>query len=156
MTTSSVVTGIDESLGEEALIQSHKIILDELTTHLQPETKDLWKSFLKFKEAWIRPKVGQVTLMEASFTHLLQLHPLLSKKSGTYKTNSRTNWTNSLNKQLDKLLEAGAIRPSKSSWGSRPLFVKKQSGKWRIFLYRYLNKNLVSDIYPLPLLWDNL
>jgi hypothetical protein len=56
-----------------------------------------------------------------------------------------------LKRQLDKLLEHGHIRPSKSPYGSPVLFVKKKNGEMRMCVdYRALNNITVKNSYPLP------
>lgn len=56
-----------------------------------------------------------------------------------------------LRRQLDKLLEHGHIRPSKSPYGSPVLFVKKKNGEMRMCVdYRALNNITVKNAYPLP------
>lgn len=62
-----------------------------------------------------------------------------------------------MDQHLDEMLKHDVVRPSKSPWGSVPVFVKKKNGKWRMALdYRPLNKQMVRDAYPLPLIWDEL
>lgn len=53
-------------------------------------------------------------------------------------------------KQLAKLLESGAIPPSKSPFAAPILFVKKKEGTLRCVDYRALNKMTVKNRYPLP------
>ncbi|MGH2639958.1 MAG: reverse transcriptase domain-containing protein, partial [Rhabdochlamydiaceae bacterium] len=56
-----------------------------------------------------------------------------------------------LKKQLDELMEAGFIRPSKSPYGAPVLFVKKKDGTMRMCVdYRDLNRITVRNRYPLP------
>ena len=60
-----------------------------------------------------------------------------------------------LRKQLDELLEAGFIRPSKAPFGAPVLFQKKQDGSLRLCVdYRALNKVTVRNKYPIPLVAD--
>ncbi|XP_021721483.1 uncharacterized protein LOC110689045 [Chenopodium quinoa] len=60
-----------------------------------------------------------------------------------------------LQKQLDGLLEAGFIRPSRAPYGALVLFQKKQVGSLRFFIdYRALNKLTVRNHYPIPLVAD--
>jgi len=64
---------------------------------------------------------------------------------------------NELDRQIDSMIKAGIIEPSKSAWGSAPVFVKKKTGEWRLCLdYRQVNKRMESDAYPIPLIWENL
>ncbi|XP_021775623.1 uncharacterized protein LOC110739487 [Chenopodium quinoa] len=60
-----------------------------------------------------------------------------------------------LRKQLDGLLEAGFIRPSRAPYGAPVLFQKKQDGSLRLCIdYRALNKLTVRNHYPIPLVAD--
>jgi len=65
-----------------------------------------------------------------------------------------------LKKQLDELIKAKFIRPSKSPFGAPILFVKKKDGTMRMCVdYRALNNITVKNSYPLPLvdeLFDRL
>jgi transposase InsO family protein len=56
-----------------------------------------------------------------------------------------------LKKQLDELIAAGFIKPSKSPFGAPVLFVKKKDGSMRMCVdYRDLNQITVKNRYPLP------
>ncbi|PON59962.1 hypothetical protein TorRG33x02_286090, partial [Trema orientale] len=56
-----------------------------------------------------------------------------------------------LRKQLDELLNAGLIQPSKAPYGAPVLFQKKQDGSMRMCVdYRALNKVTVKNKYPVP------
>jgi hypothetical protein len=56
-----------------------------------------------------------------------------------------------LKKQLDELIAAGFIRPSKSPFGAPVLFVKKKDGTMRMCVdYRDLNRITIKNRYPLP------
>ncbi|XP_021596708.1 uncharacterized protein LOC110603322 [Manihot esculenta] len=58
-----------------------------------------------------------------------------------------------LRKQLDELLEAGFIRPTKAPFGAPVLFQKKQDRSLRLCVdYRALNKVTVRNKYPIPLI----
>ncbi|XP_039015947.1 uncharacterized protein LOC120146474 [Hibiscus syriacus] len=60
-----------------------------------------------------------------------------------------------LRKQLDELLQAGFIRPSKSPFGAPVLFQRKHDGSLRLCVdYRALNKVTVRNKYPIPLIVD--
>lgn len=60
-----------------------------------------------------------------------------------------------LRRQLDELLDAGFIRPSKAPYGAPVLFQKKQDGSLRLCIdYRALNKVTVKNHYPIPLIAD--
>jgi hypothetical protein len=56
-----------------------------------------------------------------------------------------------LKKQLEELLAAGFISPSKSPFGAPILFVKKKDGTMRMCVdYRALNNLTIKNSYPLP------
>ncbi|KAK8658467.1 hypothetical protein V6N13_036673 [Hibiscus sabdariffa] len=60
-----------------------------------------------------------------------------------------------LRKQLDELLQSGFIRPSKAPFGAPVLFQKKHDGSLRLCIdYRALNKVMVRNKYPIPLIAD--
>ena len=55
-------------------------------------------------------------------------------------------------KHLQKMLDAGVIRPSASDWASAPVLVRKKDGSVRYCVdFRRLNSLTVKDAFPLPL-----
>ena len=53
--------------------------------------------------------------------------------------------------QVEELLDAGAIGPSHSPWGSPVFFVKKPDGSLRFCIdFRAVNSLTIKDRYPLP------
>ncbi|GFW70256.1 hypothetical protein TNCV_3337741 [Trichonephila clavipes] len=62
-----------------------------------------------------------------------------------------------VNKQIDEWLEQGIGRPSSSEYASPIVLVKKKDGTTRRCVdYRKLNRKLVKDRFPLPLIEDVL
>ncbi|KAL0463296.1 UNVERIFIED_CONTAM: Retrovirus-related Pol polyprotein from transposon [Sesamum latifolium] len=60
-----------------------------------------------------------------------------------------------LRKQLKDMLESGIIKPAKSPYGAPVLFQKKADGSLRMCCdYRALNKIIVKNKYPIPLVAD--
>ena len=56
-----------------------------------------------------------------------------------------------LEKELDNLLEAGCIEPSKSPYSSALVLVRKKGGGLRVCVdYRALNKDTIPDRFPIP------
>ncbi|GFV86603.1 retrovirus-related Pol polyprotein from transposon 17.6 [Trichonephila clavipes] len=65
--------------------------------------------------------------------------------------------TEDVNKQIDEWLEQGIVRPSSSEYASPIVLVKKKDGTTRLCVdYRRLNRKLVKDRFPLPLIEDVL
>ncbi|KAL5825618.1 hypothetical protein ACOSQ3_021681 [Xanthoceras sorbifolium] len=59
-----------------------------------------------------------------------------------------------LRRQLDELLEAGLVQPSKAPYGAPVLFQKKQDGSMRMCVdYRALNKVTIKNKYPFDFVW---
>ena len=144
----ATVSGVDDSKSDEQLIWEAKNHFDSLTSHLDPQqAEELWELFKEFSDMWLRPTGGKFTGFKGSFhvrgpprkARLKYLPPELHDEC---------------NKQVDDLLNKGLIRPSKSPWCAAPVFAKKKNGRWRMAInYIPLNKQMVTDSYPIPLLW---
>ncbi|GFT10408.1 uncharacterized protein K02A2.6-like [Trichonephila clavipes] len=62
-----------------------------------------------------------------------------------------------LDAQVDEWVENGIVEPCSSPCASQVVVVKKINGKSRVCIgYRRLNRKLIKDNYPLPLIDDNL
>lgn len=62
-----------------------------------------------------------------------------------------------VNAQIEDWEKQGIIRPSISDFASPIVLVKKRNDSYRLCVdYRLLNKNIVRDRYPLPLIEDQL
>lgn len=62
-----------------------------------------------------------------------------------------------LNEEIDKMLEMGVIRPSRSSWASPVVMITKADGSIRFCVdSRKLNSVTIRDSYPLPRIQDIL
>ena len=85
-----------------------------------------------------------------SVDHKIELEPGFQPQSRhMYRMSPAEN--DILKKQLEELLDAGFIQPSKSPWGAPVLFVKKKDGSMRLCVdWRALNKGTVMWRYGLP------
>ncbi|XP_011884081.1 PREDICTED: uncharacterized protein K02A2.6-like [Vollenhovia emeryi] len=62
-----------------------------------------------------------------------------------------------VNAQIQQWIDDGIVRPSVSDYASPIVLVKKRDGTNRICVdYRMLNKKIIKDRYPLPLIEDQL
>ena len=60
-----------------------------------------------------------------------------------------------VNTQVDEWLKDGIIEPCSSPYASQVVVVRKKDGKHRVCIdYRSLNRKLIKDHYPLPLIED--
>lgn len=56
-----------------------------------------------------------------------------------------------INHQIDELLQAGKIEPSKSPYSSPIVLVRKKNNEWRLCVdFRQLNEHSIRDAYPIP------
>lgn len=64
---------------------------------------------------------------------------------------------NEIEKQINKMLAMGIIRPSSSAFALPVVLVRKSEGSWRLSMdYRALNHNTAKDKFPIPLIDDPL
>lgn len=62
-----------------------------------------------------------------------------------------------VNAQIDEWERQGIVRPSASDFASPVVLVRKKDGTHRLCVdYRMLNKKIIKDRYPLPLIEDQL
>jgi hypothetical protein len=60
-----------------------------------------------------------------------------------------------LKMKLKELLDLGLIHPSVSPWGAPVIFVRNKDGSWRLCIeYHQLNKVMIKNQYPLPIIDD--
>ena len=64
---------------------------------------------------------------------------------------------NIVNAQIEEWEKQGIVRPSSSDYASPVVLVKKKDGSHRLCIdYRLLNRKIIKDRYPLPLIEDQL
>eukprot|EP01071_Lankesteria_metandrocarpae_P012034 Lankesteria_metandrocarpae@DN5486_c0_g2_i3.p1 len=150
--TVDIATGVEDTISDEDLLLNK---MKELEKNLgeglsEAQRCEVLTLFRRWSVAWLRPQAGKLKVSTAEFEivgrpfkdKLRPLTPAMREE---------------LEAQVLSMLKAGVLRPSKSAWGSVPVFVKKKDGGWRMAIdYRGVNKRLKSDAYPIPLVWDNL
>ena len=93
-----------------------------------------------------RPETGEVIPLQPGSRPVFRRPYRLSPAEKTEVTRT-----------IEELLAKGFIKPSKSPYGSPVLFVAKKDGSLRMCIdYRGLNKQTVSNKYPLPRIDDML
>ena len=146
-----IASGVDEDKSDERLrAEGKELLFDEMNHLSESQRQRMWNIFDKHRSCWLRPRSGRVNVMKARFR---VEGPPIKQKIRPLPEVLRLE----LERQLESMLKAGVIRPSKSPWGSAPVFVKKKTGEWRLCLdYRDLNKRMITDAYPIPLVWENV
>lgn len=62
-----------------------------------------------------------------------------------------------VNTQVDELLRDRVIRESFSEFASPMVVVQKKNGAYRVYVdYRRLNKNVIKDHFPMPIIEDQI
>jgi hypothetical protein len=89
----------------------------------------------------------EVTMEQHKIELLPNAKPIMTKQR---RWNPK--YTVMVKEELDKLLEAGFIRPMETiEWVSHVVLTLKKNGKLRVYLnYKALNKITKKDRYPLP------
>lgn len=139
--------GEDARLLEEGKEHILQLIGDQATAEQRQEVLDL---FVEYSDVWLRPKEGQMQVEPARFE--VAGRPFKARLRRYNDVEMKE-----LKAQCSPLIENGTLVPSKSEWAANPLLVPKAGGVWRMVVnYIPLNKSMVTDAYPIPLLWDNL
>nr|ABV45229.1 unknown [Ascogregarina taiwanensis] len=135
---------------EKMRVEGQEILMQKME-HLPEDLKqEALQVFNRNEATWLRPKTGGACKYSAGFC--VKGPPVKVKMR--YLT---PELKEELDRQLEAMLAAGVIQPSKSAWGSVPVFTKKKDGGWRLCLdYRRLNAQMESDRYPIPLFWQQI
>ncbi|KAF4740856.1 hypothetical protein FOZ62_031256, partial [Perkinsus olseni] len=119
-------------------------VMPDIPTVEKPELKPVADLCDQFKELF-RSKLGRCDLVE---------HPIITDDSKPVAQRPRRipyHWQQDVRGQIDDMLKEGIIRPSRSSWRSPCVFVKKKTGAVRICVdFRVLNEKSDLCAYPLP------
>jgi len=141
----------DSSIGETIDLDEYenKVKTKIDISNVPPEVKDGFLTLLYQHDHifdWNNDKIGTIDIME----HVIKLKPdAVPKRVRPYRLSPLE--TESLRKELDKLLKLGIIEPAGySDWSSPLLLVKKADGTYRVVAdFRYLNSQSQVMNYPL-------
>ena len=99
--------------------------------------------------AWKQENMGGVDL--AVITHRLNVNPFL-KLVKQKRRSFALERQKAINEEVDKLLQAKAIREVKyPEWLAKVFLVKKANGKWRLCIdFTDINRACPKDSFPLP------
>lgn len=136
---------------EEVFIMQIKVTNDDDNLNLSHIENDSHKkSILKIIENY-KPKPIKTTSVKTKI--------LLRDETPIYQTPRRLaeSEKKEVDRQLEEWLDNGIIRPSSSDFSSPIVLVRKKNGSTRICIdYRKLNKQVVKDRYPLPLIEEQI
>nr|GEW76552.1 hypothetical protein [Tanacetum cinerariifolium] len=69
------------------------------------------------------------------------------------ESSSKPSLLDAIEIMVKELLEAGVIKPSNSPFDSPIVMVKNKDNSWRMYVdYRQLNKHIVKDKFPIPII----
>ena len=137
---------------EPIQLDDHLEHLAYIGSKLAEGLRSLLIRFLKHNRdffAWKREDMGGID--PAIITHRLSVSP--SFKPVKQKTRSFTpERKKTINEEVDKLLQAGAIREVENpEWLASVVLIKKTNGKWRLCIdFTYVNRACPKDSFPLP------
>lgn len=113
----------------------------------------------KIKKIYVESYVNHESVVNTTDDYRPEIHIILKNDKQFYFRPRRLSFFEKgcLQKMLDDMLTKGIIRRSSSEYSSPIVLVKKKNGDFRMCVdYRELNKYVVKDRYPLPLIDDNL
>src|SRR5260221_5307229 len=137
----------------------HPCHLDPLTETSRggssPMSPSIWKCYKDFTDVFSEEAFAHLPPCKA-WDHTIELHPDAKLPRGRMFPLSPTE-----QKELDEFLRENlvnrCIHPSKSPIGTPVFFIKKKEGSLRLVQdYQKLNKIMVKNSYPLPLVSDVL
>ena len=114
------------------------------------EKRKLMKLLEEFKESFAEGKLGKTSSVKHSIkTHGPPIRQPIRRLPVSLKS--------TVQKEVQKMLQDGVIRPSTSPWSSPIVMVRKKDGAWRFCIdFRKLNDVTHKDAYPLPRIDETL
>ena len=115
--------------------------LKSLLTHFLKQNKDVF--------AWNQVDMGGID--PSIITHRLNISPSF-KQVKQKRRSFAPERQKAINEEVDKLLQAGAIRKVEyPEWLVNVVLVKKVNGKWRLYIdFTDVNRACLKDSFPLP------
>jgi hypothetical protein len=89
----------------------------------------------------------------------VKMHLILKDETPVFQNPRRLSATqrSTVSKIVDVWIDKGIVRPTSSEYASSIVLIEKKDGKPRLCInYRKLNRKIVRDRYPLPLIEDQL
>ena len=160
-TRKSVMEWLNGKAFQKTALQSAHLFAIQLLATESGATKDQ----IQTSEAKLSALLKEFTdIFEESKTlppHRSHDHKIILKE-GTSPVNVRPYRYPALQKDViektvQEMLEVGVVRPSQSPYSSSIVLVKKKDGTWRLCVdYRQLNKHIVVDKFPIPVIEELL
>ncbi|CAF2669091.1 unnamed protein product [Rotaria sp. Silwood2] len=128
-------------------ILPQQVILN-LLSHItyQVQHDQIQSLLLKFQSTF---DTSKYTIARTKIFHAIETYPHAPPVSKSYPSNLTTN--SEMRLIINKLITAGLIRESKSSYAAPALLIKKKDHSWRLIIdYKKLNSITIKDNYPLP------
>ena len=140
--------------GEEELPEHLKIVIENSKNNLTLEQSiKLKKLLIEYQNVFSKNDydLGNFTALE---------HKIDTGDARPIKQKMRLTpieFANEEEDHLNKMLNAGVIKPSISDWASPPVLIRKRDGSERWCLdFRALNNVTKKDTYPLPIIEECL
>ena len=137
---------------EPVLLDDYPEHLAYIGSKLEEDLKNLLIHFLRQNKdvfAWKQADMGGID--PTVITHRLNVSPSF-KPIKQKRRSFAPERQKAINKEVSKLLQAGAIREVKyPEWLANIVLVKKSNGKWRLCIdFTDINKACSKDSFPLP------
>ena len=130
--------------------QTYVAALVEIKPDQFVEVPDQIASVLEDYADVMPPQLPKMLPPRRAFDHKIELEPG-TKPPAQAPYRMAPSELVELRKQLNELLDAGCIQPSKAPYGAPVLFQKKADGSQRMCVdYRALNKVTIKNKYPIP------
>lgn len=131
--------------GEPSTAASNPVFGEQLTSEQQHELQGLLKEFADV----MQNQPGRTDVAE----HTIDTGAARPVKLPPYRLPHAHRET--VQREIEEMLEAGIIEPSQSEWSAPIVLVKKKDGTLRLCVdYRRLNSVSKSDVYPMPRIDD--